>query len=569
MDGCGAVSIELNQLVENLGYGVLCCRNDSALTIEYACDAFYQKLGYIKEEIPALSGSRRNPVLRNPEPVNWAKVRGDILKNGYATQELRLIKKDGHHMWAAWRVSLTEQNGKEFFCGLIHDVTQERHCAHMQKVQAEEIETLTANVPGGVLRCREDDFFTLVFISDGFCRMTGYSRTEIQEIFHNRFIDMVYPNDRKLLSEQTSSESKEGIAAVTIRIVGRNGRVVWVMDKVRRTVSPEGEKWLYCVLIDISETKKAQDELAFSEERYRLILEHAADPVFDYDLKTKRFYFSPAFTAKFGTGFLCEGNLSELLASEKLFHPQDRERLTDTLHRILSGERLGDGEYRMKTSDEKFIWCNIHPTVFFDRQGAATRLIAVISDIDKRKKETLVLRQKAEHDLLTGLYNKITTENRINQILSEEKKGERHALFVIDIDNFKMVNDRLGHLSGDQLIVETASQIQKQFREDDIVGRIGGDEFVVFLKNITSDLIMKKAEILHNIFSRIKNQSARTMNLSGSVGVSFYPQDGKNYEELFQKADAAMYAAKNGGKDSFCVYCCGIENLAHQLQKSL
>jgi FOG: GGDEF domain len=126
------------------------------------------------------------------------------------------------------------------------------------------------------------------------------------------------------------------------------------------------------------------------------------------------------------------------------------------------------------------------------------------------------------------------------------------------------VNDRLGHLRGDELIVEMASHIRGLFREEDIVGRIGGDEFVVFLRNIASvDLIVKKAESIGAAFRESRDGSA--CGVSGSIGISFYPYDGSSYEELFRKADAAMYAAKNGGKDSFRVYTREIGSLRPDL----
>lgn len=234
---------------------------------------------------------------------------------------------------------------------------------------------------------------------------------------------------------------------------------------------------------------------------------------------------------------------------------RDREKTADYARRLLAGERVEDVECRLRGKPGNFIWCNLHTASFFDQQGAATRLILVISDIDRRKKEALILRQKAEHDLLTGLYNRITTKNRIEDIIAQSVGGERHALFVIDIDNFKNVNDHLGHLCGDRVIVETASAIRRQFREEDVVGRIGGDEFVVFLKNIDSfGLVVKKAEMLRDMFRKSGEFRARQCNVSGSIGISVFPYDGDSYDNLFRKADAAMYAAKNSGKDSYRIY---------------
>ena len=554
-------NLDLERLVDGLGCSLLCCRRDGLMTIVRASDSFYRTLGYERGEVTELLAGRPDPVLRNVPPIDWGLVTEEIREKGFAAPELRMIKKDGHHIWASYRVRLTAgEDGAEYFCGVMEDITLQRRSRRKAREQAEELEALTENVPCGVLRCRGDEFLTLGLVSEGFCRITDYSREEIAALFDSRFLSMVYEKDRDPLLRQVRDRAGDGTAELTYRIVAKNGRLVWVLDKSRRREDRNGNVWLYSVLMDITQTKKAQDELAATEERYRMILEHAADPILDCDLKTGRFYYSPAFTAKFGGGFPQEGNLLRDLEGHPLIYAADRERLLRKLRRLLGGEALDDDEFRFRSADGSYLWCNVHPAVFSDEQGTVTRLIAVISDIDRRKKEALALRQKAEHDLLTGLYNRVTVTGMIDGVIARSEKGMRHALFVVDIDDFKTVNDRLGHLKGDELIVGTASRIRRLFREEDIVGRIGGDEFVVFLRDITSvDLVVRKAESIGAAFR--ENRDPAVGGISGSIGISFYPYDGSSYEELFRKADAAMYAAKNGGKDSFRIYTREIDRL--------
>lgn len=558
-------NINLERLIEGLGYGLLRCVKDDRLSISYASESFYKMLGYESGEITELLGIGPAPVLRNNPPINWEWVTKEIAEKGFATPELRLIKKDGHHIWASYRVTLEKgEDGKEYFCGLVENITLRRRSNRKRMEQAQELQALTSNVPCGVLHCRNDEMLSLNFVSEGFCRMTGYRREEIASEFDNRFIRMVYDRDRnRLLCRAAKKKNWDETAETTYRIVGKNGRLIWVLDKSRQQQDCSGNVWLYSVLMDITEIHKAQEELAATEERYRMILEHAADPILDFDLKTGRIYYSPAFTARFGEGFPQSGDLLENLSKHPLICEQDRGRLLDEAVRLLHGEKLEDDEFRFREANGIYIWCNVHPAVFFDEQGVATRLIVVISDIDRRKKESIELRQKAEHDLLTGLYNRVTVKCMIEQAIARSEPGERHAVFVIDIDNFKYVNDHLGHLKGDELIIETATQIRKLFREDDIVGRVGGDEFVVFLRHITSmDLAVKKAENIGNVFRH--NAAPRCVGISGSIGISFYPYDGCTYDELFRKADAAMYAAKKNGKDSFRVYTREIEDIVQE-----
>ena len=165
------------------------------------------------------------------------------------------------------------------------------------------------------------------------------------------------------------------------------------------------------------------------------------------------------------------------------------------------------------------------------------------------------LKIEARIDLMTGLYNKVSSETMIAEFLEGEGKGGKHAFFILDVDNFKSINDEIGHLSGDRVLIEAANGIEHQFRTTDIKGRIGGDEFTILLKDIQSESdILKKAEGICSIFKDIKIIDGYEMRISGSVGISIYPDHGTTYQELFKKADIAMYEAKDRGKSCYSIY---------------
>lgn len=560
----GAAKADRESLLESLGYSVLYLRDDSLLTIAYASLSFYRALGYREGELAVLRAPGPEPVLRNDPPIDWGRVRQEIAMTGYARPELRLIKKDGHHIWMDFRVSFSEEDG--CFCGIVSDITLTRRSLRMQREQAAELQALTANVPCGVLRCRDDENMTMDFISEGFCILTGYRREELRERFQDRYLLMVYGEDRSLLMRQTPQglrRSRE--TGTTYRLCCKDGRILWIFDRARRYADYNGRICIYCVLMDVTANKKAEEELAASEERYRLILEHVTDPICDYNFKTGGIYFSPAFVQKFGNAFCSryQKGIDKVLTECSIIFEEDMQEFRNGIKLLMQKGQVPDWECRLKRQDGKYIWCSIHPTMFCDGQGSPSRIIILISDIDSRKREAIVLRQKAEHDLLTGLYNRMTTMSLIDEALAKSDPADRHALFVVDIDNFKEVNDHLGHLAGDRLIVHTASMLRRQFREEDIVGRVGGDEFVVFLKNVNSQVVLNRADLMLQICRRLPEGQECAVPVSGSIGIALYPSDGKTYEELFRRADNAMYAAKNSGKNAFRVYVKGIEAIAH------
>lgn len=559
----GAAKADMESMLESLGYSVLCLHNDSLLTIAYAGESFYRALGYRKNELSVLLAPGPKPVLGNNPQIDWSRVRQEIEINGYAEPELRLIKKDGHHIWMKFRTSFSVEDGEGYFHGIANDITLTRRSLRMQQEQTAELQALTANVPCGVLRCRDDENLTMDFISEGFCILTGYQREELSQMFRNRYLLMVREDDRSLLMDKTPDGPRRN-RENTYRLRCKDGRLLWIFDRTRRFADCNGSVCLYSVLMDITSSKKAEEELAASEERYRLILEHVTDPICDFNFKTQSVYFSPAFVAKFGNEFgLFSADLNSYLKGCPLVFEEDRKEFCDRMRYLMQGRNTPDLECRLRRKDGKPIWCSVHPTMFRNGQGGPSRIIMLISDIDSQKRENIVLRQKAEHDLLTGLFNRMTTMSLIDGILEKSHPADRHALFVVDIDNFKEVNDHLGHLAGDGLIVHIASVLRSQFREGDIVGRVGGDEFVVFLKSVNSQIVFSKAKKILQICKTLPSGQKCEVPISGSIGIALYPSDGKTYEELFRKADNAMYAAKNGGKDAFRVYVKGIEAIAH------
>ena len=185
--------------------------------------------------------------------------------------------------------------------------------------------------------------------------------------------------------------------------------------------------------------------------------------------------------------------------------------------------------------------------------------LEVLNEKLQIKNETLKL--KAENDLLTGLYNKITSERLINNFMKNEGRNGRHALFILDIDDFKGINDELGHFFGDKALTEVANGIDHHFRVSDIKGRIGGDEFIILLKNIKSDDdIIQKANEISSLFKKIIIEEIPVLKISGSIGISIYPDHAATYADLFIKADKAMYHSKEHGKDRYSIYTSDLEN---------
>lgn len=169
------------------------------------------------------------------------------------------------------------------------------------------------------------------------------------------------------------------------------------------------------------------------------------------------------------------------------------------------------------------------------------------------------LKTQAETDLLSGLINKVTMEKRVSKFISENKNSSFGAFFIIDLDNFKQVNDKLGHAYGDQAICDTANKLTLVFSERDFIGRIGGDEFCVFMcpKSTVKDakeLVEEKANTLREVLAEDYTDGETSIHVTPSIGISFFPEHATSYKDLFKKADTALYTVKNSGKNNFTFY---------------
>lgn len=256
-----------------------------------------------------------------------------------------------------------------------------------------------------------------------------------------------------------------------------------------------------------------------------------------------------------------QGNFDQMMEdfAQKAVHPDDSAAFLEAFSRdtvLLSfsqGEQVPCCEYRKANAQHNFRWVLTTLHLYEDPENGEVRGFFYVEDIDERKKLELSLKYDAEHDRMTGLYNKPTIESLITSFLQKPAQKERqHAFLMIDIDNFKAINDTFGHMFGDVVLAELAGTIRASFRGYDLVGRMGGDEFGAFMNNVHSAGVVKaKAAELCQKLVRTYGQENVECTVSASIGIALYSQHGKTFEALYAAADDALYRSKRAGKNQY------------------
>lgn len=299
-----------------------------------------------------------------------------------------------------------------------------------------------------------------------------------------------------------------------------------------------------------------------NEARFRIALEASNDLVFEWDLDRDRIS-----AEREPLGRLFQIHLDEKQALDplpeimKMIHPEDVAEVQDMLRADLlirkSPEEIKalTKDFRIQGGRSHPIWVRGTLIPIQNRSGLVTRAIGILKDVDKNKRLAMEMQRKSQQDAVTGIFNRGYTEYAVNQYFFEAGKSANAALMMIDVDDFKQVNDTYGHLYGDRVLREITRKMADLFKSPNILGRIGGDEFVVFVENpLSLEWIEDKAWILIEKFAEAFAGHNSQIKTSCSIGISFAPLHGSDFQSLLDKADTAMYQAKRNGKNCYCIW---------------
>ena len=304
---------------------------------------------------------------------------------------------------------------------------------------------------------------------------------------------------------------------------------------------------------DIGEERAAAAALQESVEKLRLAVEVAELVVWEWDQASSRLHWGRDPSGKLGA---LEGRSMPWSEYQRLVHPEDAERYQAEARAAWEGRQPYAAEHRIVGRDGQVAWISARGKILGDATGHAARMIGVSQDITARKRREEEVRFLAFHDVLTGLPNRRLLDDRLGQALHlAQRRGTQVAVMLVDLDDFKVVNDRLGHRGGDAALREVAQRLGACMRKADTLARQGGDEFVVVLPELgdAADCAVVADKILRAVEAPVQVEG-EAVRLGASIGVSLFPGDARDGEALLRNADAAMYRAKQAGGNQYRHY---------------
>ncbi len=334
-------------------------------------------------------------------------------------------------------------------------------------------------------------------------------------------------------------------------LIGRNRNGSSVPIRVRTSQMLRDEQIYYTLLVaDISEQQAAQNLLLEAESRYRNLVETAHDLVWSLDPEGRWIYLNNAVTDIYGY------KPEEMLGQHfiQIQAPESKERDDIAFEQLLAGKDLVQYEtvHLDKEGNHRYISFNARPML--NDAGDVVSICGTARDITEQKLFEKELTYQTQHDNLTGLYNRSYFQSELERVTSRiARSAAECALLYLDLDQFKYVNDTLGHAAGDRLLKECTEVLRKNIRDGDLLARFGGDEFTILLYNIDHDHALPVAENIRSMFEHYRfNDSGKTINVTCSIGLSMIDNDTESAEEALSHADLACNISKTQGRN--CVH---------------
>lgn len=521
------------------------------------CDTdFLEMMDYSVEDIKRKVHILKNIVQQEDYDDYVASLAYQMTRSNSTSDHVHLLNsKDGALHMLIKGQAYTLKDGREVLKCTCLNVSTLESATLVTEQAFSDLEIFSQSVRCGLSKHLCDNSLSLIWANDYFYTLFGYTKEEYQQKFKENLIPLIYPEDLSLVVNSITSLLVDHEIDITFRIRHKIKKFRWVNLVAAIVEGDEKDDFPIAnfVINDITKLKYAEMQAELEAQKYEIIADISEEIPYEYEILTDTLTYAKKYETIFGRKsiyrhpeqhFITEGYISEDTMSQ----------FSGIFQAAKRGDEVCNAEYKLKNIKGDYEWHYSTFSLIRDENGQPYRAVGIVRNIHHMKKKQEALLAKAQTDSMTGLLNKATIEAYIGEHLREVQSDAKDVIMVVDIDDFKNVNDKYGHLMGDEVIMDIAKILMRFTFNDGVVGRIGGDEFIVYMKNILdTTLVCEKAQkVAETILEKYPGGNGKP-KVTLSIGIAA-TDIAIPYSVFMEKADAAVYQAKLNGKNGYVLY---------------
>lgn len=539
-----AKPMSTSAIVDNAFAGIIQVGMDDNFTLLSCNEGYRRMLGYSFKEIEEKFANQALGFV-HPDDIEWvnAEVRRQLGMGDTLHSEFRITKKDGSSLFVFGSGNVAySQDGNPSLIVVIMDIDEEKKRLLKEIEDSKLNNQIVKDIPTGIICTSDNDDLDIEYLSPSFLNLIGYTENEIRNNYSNQLSRLIVKEDYKEVIHEFSLQKKHNkLLNVLFRLQCKDGSTIRIEALISQMKSDNTNNRLCFSIVNITDISlPTQNRISLTKDLYQQSMQHSEKVSFEYNPKTNCALFDKNFEVVFGYTLPLDQTIDF-----SIILGNDASHFYKALEIIQMSGYCDPIDIHMVRSDHSEIWCELTLTTNNEDYQKTPIINGCISNIDHSYHENQMTILNSNYDKLTCLLNKSGLEKNISSIL-KKKSSNQYALFLLDIDNFTEINNQYGHFIGDIVLKTMSLRIKNLFRESDIIGRVGGDEFMIFMKYDNNlKLLEDRCKRLNEyICSPIKIRNNDPFNVYMSIGVSITGEKNKTFSQLFSLADNAMYRVK-------------------------
>lgn len=529
---------------------------DNKIELIRANDRYYEML----ETTPSSLSPQSIDMLRFLPPKDRVVVLEmfqEALAKGSSSRIYQKLKNNKKYLWLQTKLHfLTGDKDRALFYASLHDITGLKNTEKALQTANNTLQDILDKLPIGVgiFELHSPEKIKVKYMNPVALKMSQYTRKEFELANKDHLImaPLSLPDRQALFAKAKQAQSTGESFAYTYLSHKRDGTTGWTWTK--STVSSKTTEPLLCytVLHDVSQEEATARNLKVQQERYRILAEHTNILTFDYDVLSDTFHYDlnqPNGINKKDT----RHNYLRDIHQDSSIHPHFIEEYAYRMVTAIHAPTEDYLEFQADFSDnpqKNYSWFRAFYVSIADTNGKVYRIVGKLQDIQTEMKALNLIHQQANSDQMTGVYNKVAAQKHIEKELNSLQEAELYSMLMLDLDNFKSINDNFGHLQGD-ICLRRIADLLKNFYQHAIIGRFGGDEFIIFEKINDETHAVDKLKNFYTSLAQL--QAGEAIAVTCSIGLAFNNTLTTDFISLLTEADNAMYTAKLKGKNQFYI----------------